>query len=399
MYERTARKSIGRGGRARDEDQSRRNKEGENGRNSARKERRDPFIACKPMTEAAPQSSLWVGEPRDRGAPENCIGSTMQVVYNGLSAWSESCMSGTGHVIDCCARAPRRPLAFERAGVESRAGAIEGTAQSGDSRRRSRSKESADDDPTDVPIDPSKLPEAVMAALHKRFPGVQLLEAARTVEANATEYDVKHKFSGQIIDATLSPDGQIIETEHMIASAELPRAVLDWVRQNYPDAEIDEAAIVTEDGFQSYEVLLTGGAAGIEATLPVQTPAPGTPGTGDDGQRSWTIRRWGRRIRVPRSPISSLWVRRTDQTLPKWLGGRNKLTRKASQAARLLPHRTPPRKPSRRHCRTPSSGRIGSPLVYREQASSRRRLSLTRCTRWPAPARGEDGSAPGRGIK
>jgi hypothetical protein len=142
--------------------------------------------------------------------------------------------------------------------------------------------ELAGDDDTDVPFPLGALPEPVRQALQSRFPSAEPIEAAITDEQGATEYDIHAEFSGQIIGLTVTPDGQILEIENTVAASELPPQVLDWVRQNYPDAAIDEAAIVTNGASQSYEVLLESAGQEIEATLQLQdTPSARNSGDGD----------------------------------------------------------------------------------------------------------------------
>jgi hypothetical protein len=126
------------------------------------------------------------------------------------------------------------------------------------------------DDDTDVPIRVGALPQAVVAALESRYPDSEPIEAARSIEDGVLEYDVTAALRDQTIELTITKDGRIIETEKALASDDLPPAVLDWVHQNYPDASIEEASIVTADGGESYEVLIASAEQQIEATLRVQ---------------------------------------------------------------------------------------------------------------------------------
>src|SRR5688572_2877369 len=67
--------------------------------------------------------------------------------------------------------------------------------------------ESDDDDEGDVEVAPSELPEQVVAALDGRFPGAKVLEADFSVEHGKPEYGVTARFSGEVIDVTLTPEG------------------------------------------------------------------------------------------------------------------------------------------------------------------------------------------------
>jgi hypothetical protein len=139
-------------------------------------------------------------------------------------------------------------------------------------------EETGDDEDVEIPLAPSELPDAVQQTLNEQFPGAQLIEAESTLENGHAEYDVTALVDGEMIDLTLAPDGRIVATEHEIASTDLPQAVLDWVQQHYPNAEIDEAAVIVRDGQTNYEVVLdVGDSAQIEAMLRVSEATNETP--------------------------------------------------------------------------------------------------------------------------
>jgi uncharacterized membrane protein YkoI len=143
--------------------------------------------------------------------------------------------------------------------------------------------ESADDDEDDddVEVSLAQLPREVLAALQTRFPGAKLVEAEFSVEDGDPEFEVAARFDDRLFDVALTPGGTIIEVEEVITSRELPQAVLDWVRQRFPGAEIDEAAIMRQDGVTSYEVVIAvEGGQEVEAVLlvqEVQTPTAASP--------------------------------------------------------------------------------------------------------------------------
>jgi uncharacterized membrane protein YkoI len=138
-------------------------------------------------------------------------------------------------------------------------------------------------DGDDAEIDTAALPREIITAFGDRFPGAELVEADLSNEDGVLEYDVNAEWNGQLIEVTFNADGEILGTERALATQELPLSVLDWVRQQFPGATIDEAGLLTEAGTESYELLITTSTQqAIEATLRVQgldTQIPnGTPG-------------------------------------------------------------------------------------------------------------------------
>ena len=130
-------------------------------------------------------------------------------------------------------------------------------------------------DEVEIAIAPSELPAHIRLALAKRFPGAELIEAEFSTGEDESEYGVTAEFNDQLIDVSLTPEGQITEIEQSVTSGDLPEAVLAWIRAQFPDAVIDEAAIVDESGEVSYEVEFTpAGQAPLEATLRVPGVEP-----------------------------------------------------------------------------------------------------------------------------
>ena len=136
--------------------------------------------------------------------------------------------------------------------------------------------EAADEgDEVEVEIAPARLPAHILLALAKRFPGAELIEAEFSTSEDESEYGVTAEFNDEVIDVSLTPQGQITEIEQSVTSGDLPEAVLAWIRGQFPDAVIDEAAVVDEAGEVSYEVEFTpAGQAPLEATLRVPGVEP-----------------------------------------------------------------------------------------------------------------------------
>ena len=110
-----------------------------------------------------------------------------------------------------------------------------------------------------VPLD--KVPKAVLNAVKARFPGAELVEAAKETEDGKSVYEVSVKNKGQKIDVTLSSDGAIQLLEKTISAKDLPKTVAAALEAKYPKAkyEIIEEVIKVQGGrehLEYYEALL-----------------------------------------------------------------------------------------------------------------------------------------------
>jgi hypothetical protein len=85
-------------------------------------------------------------------------------------------------------------------------------------------------------IPPGELPKAVLDAVKNRFPSSELLEAAKEVEGGKTGYEATVKVDGKKIDVMVTPEGAITLIEKEIAKAELPEAVKAALEKNFPKA-------------------------------------------------------------------------------------------------------------------------------------------------------------------
>ena len=110
-----------------------------------------------------------------------------------------------------------------------------------------------------VPL--NQVPKAVLKTVKARFSGAELLGAEKEVEGGKTVYEIGLKHRGQKIEATLTPEGKLIEIEKQIAAKEMPQAVQNALRAKYPNAAykmIEEVIKVNggEERLEYYEVLL-----------------------------------------------------------------------------------------------------------------------------------------------
>jgi hypothetical protein len=138
----------------------------------------------------------------------------------------------------------------------------------------------ADDEGPEGALAPQQIPPQVINALQARFPGVTIAEGERTTDGDREAYEISASWAGLLLDVTISPRGAIIETKQSVRATDLPTPVLDWVRQNFPGANIDEAELVTRADAVSYDLRLSAfGQPDFEGTLRVQSVA--TPNTSD----------------------------------------------------------------------------------------------------------------------
>jgi len=110
-----------------------------------------------------------------------------------------------------------------------------------------------------VPLD--KLPEAVTAAVKKRFDGAELIAASKEVEGGKTTYEVTLRHDGHKIDVDVTPEGSITGMEKEIAAKDLPKGVSETLDKSYAGATLQriEEIIKVQDGKDSvanYEILL-----------------------------------------------------------------------------------------------------------------------------------------------
>lgn len=98
--------------------------------------------------------------------------------------------------------------------------------------------------------DKTTVPAAAKAAFAKAFPAA---EKAKW-EKEKKGYEVEFKSGGKQMSAVYDQTGALKETEEDIKPADLPAAVVSYVKAHYPKDSIKEAAKITlPDGTVNYE--------------------------------------------------------------------------------------------------------------------------------------------------
>lgn len=99
-----------------------------------------------------------------------------------------------------------------------------------------------------------KVPAAVKSSFQKEYPGVKV-----KWEKEGLNYEAGFKQKGHEMSVIYSPNGTPTEKEVEIPVSELPKAVRDYVSQNYKGAKIKEAAKITKsNGAVQYEAEING---------------------------------------------------------------------------------------------------------------------------------------------
>lgn len=105
-----------------------------------------------------------------------------------------------------------------------------------------------------IPLD--KVPRAVLDAVKARFEGARLKGAEKETEDKKTYYEVQIEHKGKKIEVILTPGGKIVAIETVIATTDLPTAVLKTVESKYPKGKIRQAEEIQKDGKVFYELVI-----------------------------------------------------------------------------------------------------------------------------------------------
>lgn len=103
-------------------------------------------------------------------------------------------------------------------------------------------------------LNESQIPAAVKSAFEKKYPGLKA-----SWDKEDANYEANFKDNGKTMSAVIDKNGTIVETETDIPVTDLPKAVQDYVKKNYPGAKIGEAArIAKSNGDVNYEAEVNG---------------------------------------------------------------------------------------------------------------------------------------------
>ncbi|HZJ59590.1 MAG TPA: PepSY-like domain-containing protein [Chitinophagaceae bacterium] len=98
-------------------------------------------------------------------------------------------------------------------------------------------------------LNESQVPAAVKTAFERKYPSVKA-----SWDKEDANYEANFKHDGKAMSAVIGKNGTVVETETDIPVTDLPKAVQDYMKKNYPGVKIEEAArIVKANGDVNYE--------------------------------------------------------------------------------------------------------------------------------------------------
>jgi hypothetical protein len=90
------------------------------------------------------------------------------------------------------------------------------------------------------------VPKAVLDAVKDKFPGAELTGAGKETEDGKTLFEISLKDKGQKVDVAVTAEGTIEEIEKEIASKDLPTPVASALAAKYPGASIKKAEVIVQ---------------------------------------------------------------------------------------------------------------------------------------------------------
>src|SRR5262245_23958173 len=88
------------------------------------------------------------------------------------------------------------------------------------------------------PKDLDKIPKAVMEALKSKFPKIKIDKWSKETEDGKVVYDIEGKENGRKCEADIAEDGTIINYEKEIQAKDLPEAVRAAIEKRYPKSTL-----------------------------------------------------------------------------------------------------------------------------------------------------------------
>lgn len=102
------------------------------------------------------------------------------------------------------------------------------------------------------------VPPAVLSAFNKDYPNAKVLEWEKEIHGGRLYYEAETVDGKVARDIMYSPDGSTAQVEEKVAPRDLPQAVTDAVKQQYPNATIRSANKVTHLGVTEYALSMSG---------------------------------------------------------------------------------------------------------------------------------------------
>jgi hypothetical protein len=138
-------------------------------------------------------------------------------------------------------------------------------------------KVAEDEDESEAVVDEADLPAKVLEAFRNEFGNAEIDEITfEEDDERGTEYDITAQTEQGEVEVTISPIGQIVETERTIDPSELPQDVIDKLQATFQGAEITGAADLG-NGLYDLEYTFGGEEFEVEAARSEQAAPPAPP--------------------------------------------------------------------------------------------------------------------------
>ncbi|MGE5398828.1 MAG: PepSY-like domain-containing protein [Ignavibacteriales bacterium] len=100
------------------------------------------------------------------------------------------------------------------------------------------------------------VPSVVLDAFKKAYPNAVIKGTGKENEEGKTFYEIE-SIDGKVKrDLLYLPDGKVAEIEEKIPNSDLPDAVKQSVKKEFPNGKIITAERVTRDGKENYELIV-----------------------------------------------------------------------------------------------------------------------------------------------
>ncbi len=108
--------------------------------------------------------------------------------------------------------------------------------------------------PGDEKLSRKDVPSAVLAAFEKAYPHATVKGYGSEKEGDKLFYEIESIEGKMTRDVLYNPDGTVVEVEEGVAEGELPQAVMQSVKRQYPKAVISKAERTTRGTAVTYEI-------------------------------------------------------------------------------------------------------------------------------------------------
>ena len=116
-------------------------------------------------------------------------------------------------------------------------------------------------------ISRKNVPQAVLSAFEKAYPGVRAKSYSTELEDGKTYYEIESVQNKMTLDISYLPDGSVVEVEEGIIVGALPDAVKAAVKANYPNGRIAKAEKRTVETTETYELQVISGKARVSLEI------------------------------------------------------------------------------------------------------------------------------------